>query len=803
MPLPLESLGKAALQKAHYQEAVNIFKRLLVQRKDTNVWINLGHAYMGLEEYAAARWAYYKALDIEGDNPIAVKAVNDIEANISARSRQKYPQRRDVRFRALRDRFEQRAGNNWKPFFVKGINLGLGLPGYFPGEYPIGKKTYRRWFEQMSHAGFNAVRVYTIQSPAFYEALYEHNEKNDNLFLLQGIWAELPHDNNFSGEKYLSKIREHIGEIVKVVFGNTTLPERPGLPHGAYTCDVSPYTMAFVFGREWESCAVGAYNKLQNSGPSPYEGTFLNISRGTAFEAWIAMILDYLQQYESKFYGVTHPVSTVCWPTLDPLFHPSESTYEDGLRRQGLKVRLSGCNEDEDVETFDAAKITTIKGNGFFATYHAYPYYPDFMNNDFLDKERPYRAYLKLLKAHHKDQPLLIAEFGVPSSREVAHWNRVGWDHGGHDEARQGEINGEMMQDIHAAGMAGGVLFSWFDEWFKRNWLFMDYEVPADRNQLWFNLQDAEQCYGLIGAYPGYPGKMVHLKGDHSEWIDALTLYRNEGAHESRFQDNADASRRLLRLKVQHDEAFVYLMIETGDVIDFSRAHYVIGVDTCEPTSGEFQLPFNLRVSCPVGLKFLLHLNGVKTSRILSSVSYDKYFNDAKRELFPKPSREGTWVIMQNRTNERRISKDGKHFYPAKVFSMSSLRYGSLEQHHAQYDSLADFYVSGNMIELRIPWGLIMVTDPSSKTIFWRQGNHTTRQTDGVRFVVFSYKPSKKALVAMETGKLHNATDMLPRVMLRQTIRTYAWEGWEVPLFHFYEKKSLAVYSRYLSEIHS
>lgn len=804
MATSLEALGQHALNKGHFQEAINIYSRLLDNRKNVSAWIGLGNAYAGLEEYLTARWAYNKALEAGPNNPDAIRAARHIEATIVGLGKKKYPQPREVRFRALKNVFEQRTAEGWKGMFIKGVNLGLGVPGYFPGEYPIGKKTYSRWFEQMSAAGINAVRVYAIQSPSFYQALFEHNTKNNNLFLFQGLWAELPTDNNFSDEIYLGNIRRHIGEVVDAVFGNISLPERPGLPHGTYTCDVSPYMLGFIFGREWEGCAVRNYNAMHQSNPGTYNGTYLSISQGSAFENWIARTVDYLLKYEHERYGFTHPASTVCWPTLDPLIHPSESQYDEELRRQGLKVRSGTCNEDEDVATFDGAKITTKKGNGFFATYHAYPYYPDFMNNDFLHEERPYRAYLRLLKAHHGAQPILLAEFGVPSSREVSHWNRLGWHHGGHDEVRQGEINGAMMKDIHVAGMAGGVLFSWFDEWFKRNWLFMDYERPADRNHLWFNLQDAEQCYGLIGAYPGYPDRIVHLKGDYSDWSDATTLYRNEGAMEHRFGDGADASRRLVRLRAQHDEAFLYLLLETGDAIDFSRSAYVIGIDTHDSSTGEFQLPFNLKVLCPVGLKFLLHLSGVKTSRILTAMSYDKYLNDAKRELHPKPSREGAWVIMQNRTNERRISKDGTHFYPARVFSMSPLRHGSLDPRHAQYDSLADFYVSGAMIELRIPWGLMMVTDPSSKTIYWKQGNQETRQTDGLRCIACSYKPEQQeGLWAKDTGKANNATDALPRVMLPQTIRTYSWSDWNVPLFHFYEKKSLTIYNRHLKEIKS
>ena len=372
------------------------------------------------------------------------------------------------------------------------------------------------------------------------------------------------------------------------------------------------------------------------------------------------------------------------------MVHPSESLYEDDLGRQGIRVKPAACNENEDIESVDTAKITVKKGNGFFATYHAYPYYPDFMNNDYLDQEKPYNAYLSLLKTHHGTQPVLIAEYGVPGSREVAHWQRLGWHQGGHDETEQGRINGEMIKAIHQTGMAGGVLFSWFDEWFKRNWLFMNYELPAERNAFWFNLQDAEQCYGLVAAYPNYPGKKVTLSGNHAEWKDGTVYHKNDGPA-YRFSDGADPARRLRSLAVQHDEGFLYLALTTGDAINFSKGHYVIGIDTCDPRAGEFLLPFNLGITSPIGLKFLIHLTGFQTSRILVCANYDKYLNDPYKDVWPQPSREGRWVLMNNRTNQRRTSKNGDHFYPAKVFSMSTLRHGSLNPNDPQYNSLGRF----------------------------------------------------------------------------------------------------------------
>jgi hypothetical protein len=795
-----EDLGFYALKKGDFQEAVNIFRRALDEKKTGRAYLGFGLAHEGLEDLPTARWAYYKSLDLDPQSRELQQRIGAVDRRM-ARTATVHAKRRSVSFRALHHVFERRGGGGWQPFFVKAINLGLGLPGYFPGEYAIKKKTYRVWFEQMHALGFNAVRIYTLHPPAFYEALDEFNKKSTRLFLLQGIWAELPNGNDFNHESYLHYIKRQIMEAVDVIFGNASLQERPGYPHGTYSCDLSPYTMGFIFGREWESCPVAAFNDMQGRQPADYDGSFLRMIGGSPFEIWIAQMADFLLRHESERYGVTHPLSAVTWPTLDPLTHPSESRYEDNLRRQGWQVRAEGCNENEDVESLDQVKIETKGGSGFFATYHVYPYYPEFMNNDYVDEKEPYLAYLSLLKKHHGKQPVIVAEFGVPSSREVSHWHIGGWHHGGHDEVQQGKINGEMMLTIHRAGLAGGALFSWFDEWFKRNWLFIDYELPPDRNAFWFNFQDAEQNYGLIGAYPGYPRKKVSLSGRRTEWTEETTLYRKETGPINAFSDGLDNARTLRQFAAMVDEGFLYLLLETDASVDFSAAHYLIALDTCEPLAGEFALPFGLKPHSPTGLKFIIHLAGQNRSRILVCKSYDKFLNAGSQRITPGRSFEGAWVMMQNRTNDRHISKDGKRFFPPRVSSMSALRHGSLDQRHAAYNSLADFLVSGNLMEIRIPWGLIQFTDPSSKTVLWEYETLTTRKTDGIRMYALSYKPSGKGFTPSATQDATGIADALPASLERHHIRTFTWESWNTPLYHTYEKPSAQIYKKYLQSI--
>ena len=62
-----------------------------------------------------------------------------------------------------------------EPFTVKGVNLGVGVPGEWATDYAVSKETYLRWFAQMQEMGANTVRVYITLHDDFYNAFYEYN----------------------------------------------------------------------------------------------------------------------------------------------------------------------------------------------------------------------------------------------------------------------------------------------------------------------------------------------------------------------------------------------------------------------------------------------------------------------------------------------------------------------------------------------------------------------------------------------------------------------------------------------------
>ena len=43
-------------------------------------------------------------------------------------------------------------------------------------------------------------------------------------------------------------------------------------------------------------------------------------------------------------------------------------------------------------------------------------------------------------------------------------------------------IDARLTREIREAGAAGWILFAWLDEWFKKNWIVIEYEIPRGQH---------------------------------------------------------------------------------------------------------------------------------------------------------------------------------------------------------------------------------------------------------------------------------------------------------------------------------
>jgi len=802
-------LGFVALREGRTGDARAEFERSLALDADrADAWKGLGLALAAAGDAEAALSAFERAVALgPGDGEAAELLARARDARGVATERSPRPAvagdappRHDVR--AGRRTLEVRDGKRWRPFFVKGINLGTALPGRFPVEFPDDPALYRRWFDEIGELGANAVRLYTLHPPSLYRALREHNASRpeERLRLIQGVWVELPERHDFDDPSFRAAVGDEVRRVIDAVHGNLELPKAAGRAHGVYDADVSDDVLTYLLGREWEPFAVRDFDARKAGKPARFAGRFVQVDAGSPMEVWLAWLCETAAAHETDYYGMQHPVAFVSWPTLDPLHHPTESTAAEQAVFEGQPAPPAGAEVyDEDGVSVDPARIraTAEFRAGTFAAYHVYPYYPDFMILDpgygqpradgTVDR---YRAYLDDLAAHHGDQPILIAEFGVPSSRDISHLHPEGRHHGGHTEVEQGTIDAELLQSIHDARMAGGVLFAWVDEWFKRNWAVANRVVPAERGRLWYNGLNPEQHYGLVAAFPGSAGPRVVLDGSSAEWAGVAALYEGSG--------------RLRQLRATFDEGYLYLLLALGGegrAIDWEREAFWIGIDTYGTEAGDHRLPPPVASDVAIGLEFLVRLEGLRQSRLFVDPPYLIFEGEQGRPCRSEPNHDGVFTDILAGPNRERYGRDGTHF-PARTYSRSVLRHGSTDPDSPAFDSLADWIASadGSTIEMRIPWGLLNVTDPSSRRVIAererRDGPVETAITEGFRFHIVAL-----ALAPDPAGQA-TIVDQLPSAAPAAVADypLYTWPGWEHPTYRLRAKRS---YDILRSKLHS
>lgn len=812
-------LGYVALRGGRIPLAIARFDsaRAVAMSPDADAVIGLGIATFRAGDRARAREAFLQAnalvpgdslvLDYLARLPRAISA-----ADLPARPR---PDSLHIAARTGQRIFEVPDGQGgWQPFWVKAVNLGAALPGRHPAEFPPDDGTYEGWIRDLAEVGANAVRVYTLHPPHFYRALREWNlaHPDSALWLIHGVWTELPpgpKEERYDDPTWHAAFLREMRAVVDVVHGHAAIDERPGHAAGLYTADLSPWTLGYILGREWEPFSVEAYVKRHPT-RTRFDGRYVSVRDGNAVDVWLATVADSMIAYEMQRWNAQRPLAYTNWPTLDPLVHPTEASRAEEAAwhaRRGERVPEASREYDNDAVALDARvmRATPAYAAGLFASFHAYPYYPDFMVLDpeyarAVGPEGPshYLGYLRALVAHHGDQPVVISEVGVPSSRGNAHLQPQGWHHGGHDEAAQGAINARLVREIAASGAAGVGIFALIDEWFKKNWMVIDFEQPLERNRLWLNALDPEQHYGLIAMRPGVRDSAIVIDGTREDWVGRTPWYsRPERA------ERVDDALRLDALYVHADEAYVYLRLDVG-AIDWSRARYVIGIDTHDAQRGDRRLPFAGGES-PVGLEFVLDLNGPSSSRLLVDEPYALYrlapirgaSPAAAQSVYNRPfesraNRNGRFDTLVVTPNRRTIGRDGTVF-EAQRYERNLLRHA-----RQQETTLADWYAdtATRTIEVRIPWGLLHVMDPSSRRVL--QGMTAGRMpastsTMGFRFIVRSLARDAAAAGGGDAQAQEIAGERLPREGAGFAMPpVWSWPTWESPRWYAERKPAFA-----------
>ncbi len=640
-------------------------------------------------------------------------------------------------------------GTGYRNMLIKGINLGSSPPGTFPGEiaYAISPDMYRAWIARMAQAGFTTLRVYTLHPPVFYEMLAEYNQRHQDkpLLLVHGIWLEEPEDLEDPLEYDLT-LREtafssEIKDIIDCVHGNKKIGVRAGKAYGDYKTDVSRWTVGYVLGREIMSEEVNGTNAMHPS-MNAYAGTQFSIKNATASEVFLTKMIDAAVSYENNTYAVRRPVAISSWPTLDPLTHSGE------------------IDPREDSGTIDAMKIEGKDQNaGMFVWYHAYPYHPNFISQQtsyqsYSDSQGPnsYLGYLTELKNHYSGVPLIIGEFGVPSSWGSARKSFSNMDHGKMSEQQQGEKNLRMMHNIVDTGCGGGFMFAWMDEWFKQTWIVYYLEaygfnsggVIMPTRNLWHNVTSPEENFGLLGYDEVEPHPFTSYQTDKP-------------------------TGPVSNIEASYDNSYYYVNIQTSANVNKGDT-VMVAFDTYQANTGESRLPNGKQLinrsefllTMVLGNDTALH-HVTQAYDMKGVTKYGDFSNPAVQKYKSTVTNGAPWVLMQWIDDPHDLTN-----FIGKLPAENATAFTP-----GQRTALA---WTDNKIKVRIPWTMLNVYDPTQMKVI----DGAVTKDGGATFTITSATSDGIAVSVYYKG------------VVTSTTNRYIWDTWTVvPPYRTREKKSL------------
>lgn len=617
-------------------------------------------------------------------------------------------------------------------FFIKGVDIGSSLPGTWSTEYDIDEETYLRWFEEIQNMGANTIRIYSVYSESFYNAFYDYNKNNtDPLWLIQGTRIDdytLNSRLSAVDDKFMGQLIDNSIIAVDVIHGRRklTLSKKGVYGQGVYTKDVSPWVIGYIIGDNWDASTVAYTNQMHGHLDewTSFDGEYMSAKKDSKpFEVVLAMVGNEVLEYESRKYKTQRLVAFSNYAITDP-FEYSDEIKKYFAKVDGIDVENIICND----------KVVS----GHFASYHAYPYFPDYLRHyedwsnlgvsseDFTDENgviNTYRAYLTALEKHHSI-PVVIAEFGTSTARTMSYQDvNTGRHAGSMTEKEQGEVLERCYYDIVASGAAGACVFSWHDEWCKRTWNTM-HAVDLRRTAYWSDFQTGEQFFGLLTFDPGKEKTVCYVDGDVSEWTDEDVIVQGN-----------------IGLSVKYDEKFMYFLVKK-DKLDFSKETLYIPLDVT-PKSGSNYCE-NYGVKFDRNIDFLVVINGTDNSRMLVQERYDALrstysnivykFNTYQKERIPEinsPKFVPIELILEKVKFEdvflgenfvMEMQAQGKEEVLAEwrkpiTFETGKLLYGNANPESDDFNSIADFISSGDYIEIRIPWQMLNFSDPSRMEI--------------------------------------------------------------------------------------
>lgn len=567
---------------------------------------------------------------------------------------------------------------------INGINISSTKPGSFPGDFKANKEDYIRWFKYIKDLNLNCLRVQGLMNPEFYEALYEFDLNNNKpLYLLQGISlneVSLEDGEDIQGEKVSDEFKKNIKITIDAIHGDK-IPTLSSNSKKIYETNISKYVIGYTIGNELAYDDI-IYSEIMND-LKDFKGKYLqDKDNASDTEKYLSYMADYLLEYESKNYKEQRIINFVS--VEDDIMKFLRDGYVNKKNKEKRFIDIENIQKTEDFKS------------GIFVSYNV----SVAKDESLINKNILHKYFTELNKYH--SVPVVISEYSVPSARMAGDFIKN--DEKGYiTEKEQGNMLIEAYNAIKESGCAGGILFEWQDSWYRSSWNTKEL-FTLDKSAYWSNAQVFSQNFGLLSFEPGDEKKVSYPDESINEWEE----------------NNLIGSNDELTLSMKEDEKYLYFLVKFNKPIDEGDRIY-IDLDVT-PNSGvnryeEKKLTFENNVD------FIIDL-GKENSRVLVHEYYDTFkFIESRNELKVDPNiinveKNGQgFSVVKLYYKEKSYSEVTNTFKDSKSYETGKLVLGNGNPKSEEFNSVADYYINDNYIELRIPWGLLNFKDPSTKSI--------------------------------------------------------------------------------------
>ena len=605
--------------------------------------------------------------------------------------------------------------NGFEKFSINGIRLSSFFPGYEINQSNISKDRVLKWLGLIEDLGANVILLPYIQPTSFYDAVYEHNLNSDKpLYLIHEISLNtkiLGNTYNAFDKEFMAEIKKELKTTVDVVHGKS-LQLSDNRHKGLYLKDISKFNLGYIIGTNTIPELIVLTNAKHPELVS-YSGKYFSIHNGSAFEVFMAQMLEYVKNYELSAYNQNSILSYLTTIETDPFSYENESTLTKNA-------------------SLDLNKIKSTN-NDLFASIVAHPNDSDFLDYEdgliLTEEDNFYSVYLKKIVDYFQ-YPTIITEVGMSSSRGKSKVNlSKGYDRGNYEETEQGELIVELLRIIEDSGASGSFIDSFQDNWGRISTFNLKKVISKNTSTYWYDAQASDEAFGLMAFEVENKNKRIVLDGNVDEWKNIPRVINDDN----------------LELKVTMDSGYLYLLVGAKDW-NFNEKQIFIGIDTVPNIGSSIDDETNTVMN--VNAEFIIELTGYNTSRIITNerynvfnylYKYNEYVLDKQSTIPEVNSKDFSAIYLLNR--KQFFIKTTSQIESTIYYETGKLVHGSVDKNADNYNSLADFCKDADYMEIRIPWTMLNFKDPIQKKVlgdFYKIGVDDEIKINNIRFSLTS-----------------------------------------------------------------